>query len=120
MKVDARAREINLGGGSDTTLFLIHGYTGSPTDFSDLPTYVHEEFGYRVRGLLLPGHGTVVNDLDRVTYSDMVGYVENELRGGDKKRKKVDYWGCVFRGVDGVAAGGEVPSQGSNKCVQSI
>ena len=44
------------------TVFLIHGYTGTPYDFNNLPHYLHEQHGVRVRVMLLPGHGTSVYD----------------------------------------------------------
>jgi esterase/lipase len=76
----AVVQPIDIGRRGGTTLFLIHGYTGSPTDFNDLPQAVHTVLGMRVRVMLLPGHGTVVEDLDTVSYEDFVAAIEEEFK----------------------------------------
>ncbi len=96
MDIDSRAREIDLEGGSGVTFFLIHGYTGSPTDFNGLPFYINEKFDFRVKGLLLPGHGTVIKDLDKVTYEDVVDKIESDFKKEIDKGNKIIIGGVSF------------------------
>jgi esterase/lipase len=51
-------------------VFLIHGYTGTPHDFNELPKFLHDVLNVRVRVMVLPGHGTSIRDLDRLSYDD--------------------------------------------------
>lgn len=71
---------IYLKGQSKRLFFLIHGYTGSTTDFNELPTYLHESTGADVEVMLLHGHGTRVEDLDTVTFAQLLEQVETELQ----------------------------------------
>ncbi|HET8574731.1 MAG TPA: alpha/beta fold hydrolase [Candidatus Paceibacterota bacterium] len=71
---------------SNITFILLHGYTGSPEDFGDLPQFLHQTFHARVHVPLLVGHGTTVQDLLRYSYRDFFRQtkeiIESELRSG--------------------------------------
>ncbi len=62
------------------TFFLIHGYTGSPTDFNGLPNFLTQTFGATVEVPLLIGHGTRIEDLDGLTFQDFLNSVEPKLK----------------------------------------
>jgi carboxylesterase len=55
--------------GNSTGCLLIHGFTGSPKEMRPLGEYLAER-GYTVHGIRLPGHGTDIKDMDRVTWMD--------------------------------------------------
>jgi len=63
---------IELVADSNKLFFLVHGYTGSPTDFHSLPELLQKECKANVKIMLLPGHGTQVEDLDSVSYEDLM------------------------------------------------
>lgn len=89
-------KEINLKYKSDKEFFMIHGYSGSPRDFSLLPEYLHKKFKANVRVPLLKGHGTKVEDLDNVTYNDFVEQVEVEFLKGKENGRKIVLVGICF------------------------
>ena len=60
---------IDLKADSELLFFLIHGYTGSPDDFNELPEYLHKNIKANVKVILLKGHGTRIEDLDNLEYS---------------------------------------------------
>lgn len=65
-----RAVPFAFEGGPEKVL-LIHGFTGSPAEMLELGTELNKA-GYTVRGPLLPGHGTKLEDLARVSWRDWV------------------------------------------------
>ena len=79
-KIDKRARDINLKSNTNKEFFLIHGYTGSPTDFNKLGGYLHERFSANVRVIRLRGHGTKIEELDNLNYENFFQQVEKELK----------------------------------------
>lgn len=68
-----------LEGDPKKEFFLVHGYTGSPTDFNGLSRYLHKRFQATVKILCLPGHGTKVEDLDRLHLRHFINFIEKEL-----------------------------------------
>lgn len=78
-KVDRRAKEVKLSSKSKREFFLVHGYTGSPTDFKDLGKYLHKKFNANVRIIRLRGHGEVIDSLDKLNYCDFISQAEREL-----------------------------------------
>lgn len=62
------------------SVLLVHGLTGSTYDTSGLGAYLGN-LGYRVRGVLLPGHGTQPSDLNKVSRQDWLRAVEGEWAG---------------------------------------
>jgi len=73
-------KTINLKSNSKTLFFLIHGYTGSPNDFNNLPQYLTDNLDADVKVLLLKGHGTKVQDLDDLKLNDFINQIEAELK----------------------------------------
>lgn len=71
-----RASPFDLVGNKDTGVVCIHGFTGTPYEVR----YLGEKLagaGYDVHGVLLPGHGTRVEDLDATTWHDWADAVED-------------------------------------------
>jgi esterase/lipase len=59
-------------GGPRSGILLIHGLTDSPFLMRDVGRSLRETKCFRVRAILLPGHGTVQGDLLEVTYRDWI------------------------------------------------
>jgi carboxylesterase len=55
-------KETNVG------ILLIHGFTASPAETLPLAEYIHRETGWLCRAVLLPGHGTTVEDLNKTDW----------------------------------------------------
>lgn len=94
--VDPKAETIELTADSNREFFLIHGYTGSPSDFHRLPEELHRRFQANVRVLRLTGHGTQVSDLDGVSYADLLNQVEAALTADLGKGMAVIVGGTSF------------------------
>jgi carboxylesterase len=59
-------------------VLFVHGFTGSPASMRPWALYLNEK-GYTVRVLLLPGHGTKPEDLNKVSWSQWTQKVEDEF-----------------------------------------
>ena len=58
--------------GSRSGILLIHGLTDTPFLMRDVGRHFRERQCFRVRAILLPGHGTVPGDLLEVSYRDWI------------------------------------------------
>jgi len=94
--VDPRAETIELEADSDREFFLIHGYTGSPTDFNGLGNYLHERFNANVKIIRLLGHGKTISSLDNLGYEDFLNQVEEEFVKELRKGRKIVVGGFSF------------------------
>lgn len=74
------AQPFLLEGNSDTALLFIHGFTATPSEIYPTATLVHRLAGCTVSGILLPGHGSTPEQLDRTSWRDWVAAVEDECR----------------------------------------
>jgi carboxylesterase len=77
-----------FGPHADTVALLIHGFTGSPSEFRRLGYYLHDQ-GYTVKAVLLPGHGTTPEDMIQTGFRDWWRGVKEEfeaLRNAGYKR----------------------------------
>jgi carboxylesterase len=69
--------------GNSVGILLIHGFTGSPSEFRSMGQYLSEQ-GYTVVGPLLPGHGTTWQDMARRRWQEWANAAEQvylELKG---------------------------------------
>ena len=113
-----KIQPINLSHPSKRLYFLIHGYTGSPTDFNGLPEHINKNCEANVKVMLLPGHGTRIEDLDNVRYKDFVRAVEEELNEDIKKYDEVIIGGVSFGAQLALIMGSRYPAKGVfNICV---
>ncbi len=55
--------------GDSTGCLLIHGFTGAPTEMRPLGEYLGG-MGYSVMGIRLAGHGTAIEDMNRMLWKD--------------------------------------------------
>jgi carboxylesterase len=59
---------------------LIHGFTASATETLPLADFIHARTGWRCKGILLPGHGTTVEAMDRSTAEEWLREAESGYR----------------------------------------
>jgi carboxylesterase len=64
--------------GGSVGCLLIHGFTGAPPEMRPMGEYLAGK-GLTVLGVRLPGHGTRVEDMDAVRWSDWTQAVEDAL-----------------------------------------
>lgn len=110
--IHPHAQPIARKGKGDLAFLLIHGYTGSPTDFNGLPEFLEKNLQASVYAPLLPGHGTVVEDLVGLTKDDFIKSAEQELEKLLKKYKKVIVGGHSFGGQIALHLGSRYPVHG--------
>jgi len=111
-KIHPKARTIKIDSKSNNEFFLIHGYTGSPTDFRDLPLLLNKNFDAVVYVPRIIGHGTDIRDLDNLTYEDFYRQVENELKKELKKGRKIVLGGLSLGGIIALELSSKYPSVG--------
>jgi esterase/lipase len=92
-------KSISLKSRSNLEFFLIHGYTGGPTDFNKLPYFLNKKLKANVKVIMLPGHGTKIQDLDNIVYSDLINAAEKELKRDIQAGKKVILGGISLGGL---------------------
>ncbi len=66
----------DLVGDGQVGVVCVHGFTGTPYEVRYLGERLHAA-GYSVHGLRLPGHGTRVEDLDAMKWTDWADAVED-------------------------------------------
>jgi carboxylesterase len=69
------AKEFLLEGDRRGVL-LIHGFTATPSQMLPLGEALHKE-GYTVLGVLLPGHGTTIDDMEKYRWNDWLKAVRD-------------------------------------------
>lgn len=94
--VNQIVKEIDLQANSDREFFLIHGYTGSPTDFGNLPYYLNKRFNANVKVIMLKGHGTNIKYLDNLKLEDFLKQIDGEFNKDLKKGRKIVVGGLSF------------------------
>lgn len=64
--------------GDSRGVLCIHGFTGSPFEMARLAKLLHED-GRTVKVMLLPGHGTHPDELNRISWREWTSAVEKEI-----------------------------------------
>jgi esterase/lipase len=103
---------IELKNDSKTLFFLIHGYTGSPTDFNGLPEYLSNTLAANVKVMLLKGHGNKIQDLDDLELKDFINQIEAELKNDLEKYEEVILGGVSFGAQMALHFASEFPIDG--------
>ncbi|MDO8566923.1 MAG: alpha/beta fold hydrolase [bacterium] len=75
---------------------FIHGYTGGPTDFANLPQVLEQEFSARTHLPLLPGHGTSVEELVGRSLDELIGEVDRHIAKSIEEGTEVVLIGLSF------------------------
>lgn len=64
--------------GGPVGALLIHGFTGSPPEMRRVGDVLHQR-GLTISAPLLPGHGTIVEEMNRARWTDWTAHVEQAL-----------------------------------------
>lgn len=64
---------------AETAILFVHGFVGGSNNFNDIPDKLAER-GYRVRVMLLPGHGTSPHEFAKTSKDDLLNAVRKEVR----------------------------------------
>lgn len=100
-------RELGPVGAPRAVLF-VHGFSGSPSNYNDLPDALAAD-GWRVRCMLVPGHGTSPRDFEVTTGEQMLDGVLTELRALKAKYPKVALAGHSLGGALATLAAAREP-----------
>ncbi|EOD00756.1 alpha/beta hydrolase [Caldisalinibacter kiritimatiensis] len=84
--------------GNNIGILLIHGFTGSPAEMRLLGEYLADK-GYTVKGILLKGHGTKVEDMEQTNWKDWISSAETELIQLKNKCDKIIVIGLSMGGI---------------------
>lgn len=63
------------GANGQTGILMIHGFTGSPSEFRRIGYYLQDQ-GYTIHAIRLPGHGTSPEEMLRTEWTDWYGHVQ--------------------------------------------
>jgi carboxylesterase len=113
--IGAEPRDLGPEGATQAALF-VHGFAGSGNNFREVPDRLAED-GWRVRVLLLPGHGTSPKDLEHIPADELIDTVVAEAAALRERHGKVILIGHSMGGalitiaasqtpVDGIVLGG--------------
>lgn len=104
------AEPVLIDRGRPRACLLLHGWLTSPADFAELPAAL-DRAGWDVCAPLLPGHGTVPDDLDGVTAEELLSAARahyHRLRAG---RREV--------AIGGFSMGGTISTVLAAECTPS-
>lgn len=98
-EIHKKARTIKISAKSKREFFLLHGYTGSPTDFNQLGKYLNKKFNANVKIIRLVGHGQKIENLNDLEYHDFYNQAEKELKKDLAKGRKIIIGGISVGGL---------------------
>ncbi len=96
--IHPNARPFLLPGTSDRGVLLIHGFTSSPYHFRAFAEFLHLR-NYTVFGMLLPGHGTHPDHLNRVQRKDWYVAVRDAFLALARRTKRISVVGDSYGGI---------------------
>lgn len=91
------AQPFELEAGEDAIL-LIHGFTGSPSHVRTIGNAVHAA-GFSARGILLPGHGTTLADMEKSGAEQWWQACKDAYRQMKEKYRHVSVGGLSMGGI---------------------
>ena len=110
--INKKAKKVVLRSNSKNEFFLIHGYTGSPTDFNELGKYLYGRFDATIKIIRLKGHGERIENIDNLNYNDFLLPAEDELIKDLKKGKNIVLIGMSLGGFIALQLSSEYPVKG--------
>jgi len=108
--IGAEPRELGPENSPCAALF-IHGFGGAGADFAELPERLADS-GWRVRVMLLPGHGAHPREMARQTPDSLVGAVRAEITALRKRHEKVILISHSMGGALSTIAASQMPVDG--------
>ena len=98
--------------GSNVGVLLIHGFTGSPGTMKVIGEALSRE-GYTVSGILLPGHGTHITDMEKATWVDWLREARDKAHELSQKCDKLFVCGLSMGGLLTLILASELPVDGA-------
>ncbi len=92
------AEPYRLEGDSGVAFLICHGFEDSPLTTRPLGEFLHS-LGHTAIGVLLPGHGTKIEDLTRVRFYHWQDYLEMVFREERSKYRKIFLVGFSMGGT---------------------
>ena len=86
---------------SENGIYCIHGFTNTTYELKNIAQYLSEK-GYHTVINNLPGHGTTIEECNRVKYKDWIEAIEQDLAKLASKCKKIHIIGSSMGGVLGL------------------
>jgi len=84
--------------GGEVGCLLIHGFTGTPKEMRGLGEYLARQ-GLTVQGVLLAGHGTTPEDMEKTAWPDWYASARDGLRELQERCRRVFAMGLSMGGV---------------------
>ncbi|AGB40735.1 esterase/lipase [Halobacteroides halobius DSM 5150] len=78
---------------------IIHGFTGTPAHMRQLGEFLYQKGDYTVSGILLPGHGTSMEDMEESTWRDWLQAAREEYERLDQAYDQVYVMGLSMGGA---------------------
>lgn len=91
------AQPFEIGSGENAIL-LIHGFTGSPSHMRPIGDAAAAA-GFSARGILLPGHGTSIADMEKSSWQAWLSACQEAMREMRAKYKRVTVAGLSMGGI---------------------
>ncbi len=82
----------------DSAILLIHGFTGSPSHMRTIGEAVYAA-GFSARGILLPGHGRSIDEMEKSNDQEWLDACRTALRDMRKKYRRVAVGGLSMGGI---------------------
>ena len=73
----------------EIVLLLVHGFTASPSEMKPLADSIGQRTGWRCKAILLPGHGTLLEDMDQTSATAWLDSVQTALAAMAKESARV-------------------------------
>jgi len=98
--------------GNDVGILLVHGFTGSPGTMKVIGEALNKD-GYTVSGILLPGHGTHITDMEKSTWQDWLSAARDGAHELSAKCDKMIICGLSMGGLITLILAAELPVEGA-------
>lgn len=82
----------------DNAVLLIHGFTGSPSHMRTIGEAAHAA-GFTARGILLPGHGTTIDDMEKSSGAQWLAASREAMVEMQKRYRHVAVGGLSMGGI---------------------
>lgn len=103
-----QAEPFFMAGNSDLALLFLHGFTASPSEVYPVARLIHEQNNCTVSAILLPGHGSSPEQLNKCNWLDWSGAVKTELDSLLARYARVFVGGLSMGGLLALNAGLEM------------